>query len=87
MKLATESAKGNLYIKKWYKNITTPDFRIKPTPNSWIDDETAFKWLFSFYKATINLHTKAYLMVNEGRYAFILRDCFIEGIFEDVLST
>ncbi|KAG0158450.1 hypothetical protein PDIDSM_5964 [Penicillium digitatum] len=46
--------KGNTHMEEWYENITTTDFRIKPTTNGWIDDETALQWLFSFHEATIN---------------------------------
>ncbi|KAG0158458.1 hypothetical protein PDIDSM_5972 [Penicillium digitatum] len=45
--------KGNTHMEEWYENITTTDFRIKPTTNGWIDDETALQWLFSFHEATI----------------------------------
>ncbi|KAG0153064.1 hypothetical protein PDIDSM_2023 [Penicillium digitatum] len=41
--------KGNTHMEEWYENITTTDFRIKPTTNGWIDDETALQWLFSFH--------------------------------------
>ncbi|KAJ5616638.1 hypothetical protein N7537_001752 [Penicillium hordei] len=34
---------GSLHMVEWYENIQTPDFRIKPTPNGWIDDETALQ--------------------------------------------
>ncbi|KAG0160921.1 hypothetical protein PDIDSM_8453 [Penicillium digitatum] len=36
---------GNTHMEEWYENITTTDFRIKPTTNGWIDDETALQWL------------------------------------------
>ncbi|KAG0152664.1 hypothetical protein PDIDSM_2469 [Penicillium digitatum] len=50
--------KGNTHMEEWYENITTTDFRIKPTTNGWIDDETALQWLFSFHEATIKMMVK-----------------------------
>ncbi|KAJ5788907.1 uncharacterized protein N7518_005918, partial [Penicillium psychrosexuale] len=41
-------------MEEWYTNITIPDFRIKPTPKGWIDNDTVFEWLCSFYKAIKN---------------------------------
>lgn len=59
--------KGSLHMEEWYENITTPDFRIKPTPNGWIDDNTAFEWLCSFHEATKSL-------VKKGRPRLLLMD-------------
>jgi len=59
--------KGNTHMEEWYENITTTDFRIKPTTNGWIDDETALQWLFSFHEATIKL-------VKKGRPRLLLMD-------------
>ncbi|KAG0161666.1 hypothetical protein PDIDSM_5299, partial [Penicillium digitatum] len=42
--------KGNTHMEEWYENITTTDFRIKPTTNGWIDDETAFNGYSPFMK-------------------------------------
>ena len=47
--------KGSIHIEEWYTDISTPNFRVKLTPNGYIDDKTAFKWLCSFYLATIRL--------------------------------
>ncbi|KAJ5816000.1 hypothetical protein N7447_008233 [Penicillium robsamsonii] len=33
--------KGSTHMVEWYENITTPNFRIKPTPKGWINDKTA----------------------------------------------
>jgi hypothetical protein len=59
--------KGNIHMEEWYTEISTLDFRIKPTSNGWIDDETAFEWLCSFHLATIGL-------VEKGRPRLLLMD-------------
>ncbi|KAJ5383817.1 hypothetical protein N7517_001728 [Penicillium concentricum] len=59
--------KGSLHIAEWYENITTPDFRIKPTPSGYTDDEIALQWLFSFHEATIS-------RVQKGRPRLLLMD-------------
>lgn len=44
--------KGSRQMEEWYTKISIPDFRIKPTPKGWVDDETAFEWLCCFHEAT-----------------------------------
>lgn len=65
--------KGSSHMEEWYLNITIPDFRIKPTPNGWIDDDTAFEWLCSFHEATKarvrNGRPRLLLMDNHGSHA------------------
>lgn len=59
--------KGTTHIEEWYTKIKTPHFRIKPTPNGWINDETAYEWLCSFHEATIPL-------IKKGRPRLLLMD-------------
>ncbi|KAJ5365290.1 hypothetical protein N7517_008176 [Penicillium concentricum] len=59
--------KGSLHMAEWYENITTPDFRIKPTPSGYSDDEKALQWLFSFHEATVS-------RVQKGRPRLLLMD-------------
>lgn len=44
--------KGSLLMEEWYENIniTTPDFRIKPTPNGWLTMKLHFNGSSLFMK-------------------------------------
>lgn len=59
--------KGTTHIEEWYTKIKIPHFHIKPTPNGWINDETANEWLCSFHEATIPL-------IKKGRPRLLLMD-------------
>lgn len=59
--------KGTAHMEEWFTKIKIPDFRIKPTPNGYIDNETAYEWLCSFHEATIPL-------VKKGRPRLLLMD-------------
>ncbi|KAJ5849379.1 hypothetical protein N7534_008068 [Penicillium rubens] len=59
--------KGTRQMEEWYTSIKIPDFRIKPTPKGYIDDETAFEWLCCFHEATKT-------RVQKGRPRLLLMD-------------
>ncbi|KAJ5244811.1 hypothetical protein N7489_004907 [Penicillium chrysogenum] len=77
--------KGSNQMEEWYENITIPDFRIKPTENGWINDETAFEWLCSFHEASKTRVQKGrprlLLMDNHGSHTTIVFISFCKEKF------